>query len=464
MDDIEHYISYTIGAIVFLIIAIFFKLYETSSSQVSEGRLKQLITNDENKKAKKMLELKRNIKDLNLKLTTITALGLIGSTSFLVFVYSTPMIMFIQKVYLSLIGSDLITTESYEQIETIFLISEISMVVTTILTCILTITFGSALPRKLDLKNSENLALNLTPMAKVGLSFFSPFTYTVITINRIILTVLKIDPDIQSADLTEDEIRSLVDEGNENGMIDHSEKEMINNIFDFDERTIDEIMTHRTDIVACSKNDEIHKIIDVAINDGFSRIPIYEEDIDDIIGVIYAKDLLTLYNDEHGKNKTTLDFMRSILYIPETAKCEYVFKTFKAKKTHFAVVVDEYGGTSGVVTMEDLLESIVGSIQDEYDDEEDEDIIKLSETSYILNGGLPVEKVAKVLKRNIDIDENYDTLRGLISSMLEKLSVHNEHKSVLIDDVLFVVLSVEDRKIMNIRAEIKPKQDEDVKL
>lgn len=459
MDDIEHYISYTIGAIIFLIVATFFKLYEVSTDEVGEGRLKYLIANDGDKKAKKLLDIKRNTKDLNLKLTSITAFCIVGASSFLIFSYSKPMTDVLQNVYMHFVGEE-VRTRGIEHFETIFFLSEISMLLTTFITCLITITFGSALPRKIALKNPEPFALKMTNMAQMGLAFFAPFNWVVYNTTRLILTLLKIDPDIQSADLTQVELRSLVDEGNETGMLDHTEKEMINNIFDFEARTVGEVMTHRTDVIACSKEDDLHKIVEIAVNDGCSRIPIYDEDIDDIIGVIYAKDLLTLYNDEHGKDKTTLDFMRSVLYVPETGKCEVVFDTFKSKRTHFAIVVDEYGGTAGIVTMEDLIESIVGNIQDEYDDEDENEIIKISDNSYIFSGSVSVESVAKLLKRNIDIDENYDTLRGLISSMLEKLSVHNEHKAVVIDDVLFVVLSVKDRKIMTIRAEVKSKSED----
>lgn len=192
---------------------------------------------------------------------------------------------------------------------------------------------------------------------------------------------------------------------------------MINNVFEFDDRTVDEVMTHRTEICAVSKDDTVAEVLRAAIDEGFSRIPVYDDGIDDIVGVIYAKDLLVLAGCTDLEAHPLTSYIHEVIYVPESTRCRMLFRQFKATKRHMAVIVDEYGGTAGIATMEDLLESIVGEIQDEYDSEEEE-VCRLENGNYSFDGGIPIEKVEELLDADLGADEDTDTLGGLVINLL----------------------------------------------
>ena len=200
--------------------------------------------------------------------------------------------------------------------------------------------------------------------------------------------------------VTEDDIMFLVENGEDEGVLLHSQSKMIENIIKFRKINVSDIMTHRVDIEAVEEQDKISDVLRIGIENGFSRIPVYKGDIDNIIGAVYVKDLLVLIREENVESKPINSFIRELPYVPETIKCVDLFRQFTENHQHFAVVVDEYGGTSGIVTLEDILESIVGEIRDEYDDEHDE-IIKINETTFILQGSAELEAVSESLDLKI---------------------------------------------------------------
>lgn len=257
----------------------------------------------------------------------------------------------------------------------------------------------------------------------------------------------------------EDEIKLLVDAGNEQGRLEQDERDMINNIFALDELDAENIMTHRTDIVGLDVNDKIQTIVYLGINEGFSRLPVYENDIDNIIGVIYVKDLLCLIGCQNLDDFKIKDFMREIIYVPESTKCKDLFKTLSEQKLHMAVVVDEYGGTSGIVTMEDIIESIVGEIQDEYDDDEEEFSV-IDENTVNIDGSADIKDVSRQLKTEFPKSNDYDTLGGMITDIIGRIPNDNEHPSAAINGWRFTVLSSEDKRITRVRAEKLPQNAE----
>ena len=254
----------------------------------------------------------------------------------------------------------------------------------------------------------------------------------------------------------------MVDVGNEEGSIEKDEADMIDNIFEFDDITAEDVMTHRTDIAAVENTATVKDVIQLAIEEGYSRIPVYEEDIDNIIGIVYAKDMLQCMNEtsEQMSHQPIAPFIRKAIFVPESNRCADLFKTFKEKKMQMAVVVDEYGGTSGIVTMEDLLESIVGNMQDEYDHEEDE-YQKVSDRVFMLDGSMSVEDVEELLDTNIGSEEDYDTLSGLITDKLDRIPAKDEHPVIRIGTVEFTVLMTEERRIAKLKAEILPETEQE---
>ena len=255
---------------------------------------------------------------------------------------------------------------------------------------------------------------------------------------------------------TEDEIKQLLVEDDE-GEIKLSQREMINNIFEFDDTNAGDIMTHRTDIVAVDDTAEIKDVAEAAIKEGVSRIPVYHEDLDDILGIIYVKDLLKFVGVEIGKKESIKDYIREPLYVPESIPCGRLFEKMTETRIQLAIVVDEYGGTAGLVTLEDILEELVGDIADEYDDEE-QSIVKLDENTYIFEGITDIEDVEETL--NIKFPEgDYDTLAGFVISRLGYLpGEEDKQETVEFENIVFTVLSVEDRRIDEIKAEIKNKE------
>ena len=250
--------------------------------------------------------------------------------------------------------------------------------------------------------------------------------------------------------ISEEEILMMVDASGEQGSIDEQEKEMINNIFDFDDKNVVDIATHRKDIVALPIDAEFDDIISLVKDLKYSRIPVYEEDIDNIIGILHIKDFMR-YIILYGKDKFNLKkLLREPYFVPFTKKTNDLFKELQSKKIHMAVVADEYGGTAGIVTMEDLIEEVMGDIQDEYDDEEEPEIKTVSENVIKIEGSTDLEDVADELEIEMPVDE-YDTLGGFIIGVLDRIPEPNE-KGLKIEykGYRFYVDKVEDNRIAQV--------------
>ncbi len=251
--------------------------------------------------------------------------------------------------------------------------------------------------------------------------------------------------------VTEEEIRSLVDVGEEIGAIENDQREMINNIFEFDDSTASDLMVHRTDITAADKNDGIAKLRDIAIEEGYSRIPVFDEDIDNIVGIAYIKDILKYVDKKAPKTLTVGDIMRKAMYVPETIKCSALFEKMRDSHMQMAIVVDEYGGTAGLVTMEDLLEAIVGSIQDEYDHEEDE-ITQIDENVFTVDGSTDIDEIEDLLQVKMP-DGEFDTIGGFMISLLGYIPEEGSVSEADYANLHLTAFDVEDRRIGKIKIE-----------
>ena len=252
--------------------------------------------------------------------------------------------------------------------------------------------------------------------------------------------------------VTEEEFLLMVDAGNETGLIEESQKEMINNIIDFEDVMISNVMTHRKEIVGVDANMKISDVVYLATNEGYSRMPVYEGSIDNIIGMLMVKDLLGLIGSEDISGYEVRHFMRAALFVPETAKCKYVLEDMLRDKAQMAVAVDEYGGTAGIVTMEDLLEEIVGNIRDEYDDEE----IEVRETStgvFTIEGTADPEETFEQLGLTLPEEQEFDTMSAWLVEQLGRIPDEDEFPSVVYGNVRFTVLLIEDNWISRIKAE-----------
>ncbi len=322
--------------------------------------------------------------------------------------------------------------------------------------------FTDIIPKRIaERKNDEAAAAKLIPFVKILIYTVGLFSSLINSVAFVICKLLGISTFAKSDAVTEEEIRMMVEAGNETGVIEESQRAMINNIFEFSDVKISEIMTHRTDIIGLDINDKISDIVYLAINKGFSRMPVYENSVDKIIGIIYVKDFLCLVGCEKPEDFHIKDFMRKALYIPATNKCDEVFEIMTKKKIQMAIVVDEYGGTAGIVTMEDILEEIVGNIQDEYDKEEQE-IVEVSEGTYIIDGSADPEDILPVLHVKPPEIHEYDTMSAMIVDLLGRIPAEDETPVLVYDNVEFTVLLTEDNWISKLKAvTLKPDKKEE---
>lgn len=257
--------------------------------------------------------------------------------------------------------------------------------------------------------------------------------------------------------VTEEDILHLVNAGNEDGVIEEQQREMINNIFEFDDILVSEVMTHRKEVTAIDVEMEISQVVELARNEKYSRMPVYQENIDNVIGVLNAKDLLGLIGCPDITAFRVRDLMREALFVPETAKCNDVMADMLRKKMQMAIVVDEYGGTAGILCMEDMLEEIVGNIQDEYDEEESE-VRQITDHIYTINGNADPDDVFPKLGCELPEEQAYDTMSGFVVELLGRIPEAHERPVVQWRNLKFTVLAMEDNWISRIKVEILPEE------
>ena len=263
-------------------------------------------------------------------------------------------------------------------------------------------------------------------------------------------------------DLTEQEIMSMVNEGHENGVLQESEAEMINNIFTLDQKEAKDIMTHRKQIMALDGTCSLQEVLAEIRDMGYSRYPVYLDDVDNIIGIIHIKDILNQMLDQTNMEQQLTkinDLIRPASFIPETRNIDVLFKNMQSQKIHMVIVVDEYGQTPGLVTMEDILEEIVGNIFDEHDAEE-EQIVEEADGSYVIDGMTDFDDVCELLEIHGEELEDFDTLSGFLISRINKIPVNGEHYQVSAYGYRFDVLLVEHRVIRTVRVTKEPLKEE----
>lgn len=322
------------------------------------------------------------------------------------------------------------------------------------------LVLGEMVPKRIAMHYPEKIAYAMEGMLSFCYKIFKPFVFILNCSANLVICLFGINPNEEPEEATEENIRMMLDVADEKGTIEESEKEMINNIFEFDDRSVGEIMTHRKDLTAVELNTPISEAVDLAISDGYSRMPVYDETIDNIKGIIYAKDLLTLIGDTTLEGRRVEDFIRPANFIPESNSCREAFMEFQQKKIQAAIVVDEYGGTAGLVSMEDLIESVMGNIQDEYDNEEEE-ISAIDEDNFDFEGTVLLDDIEELLDIEVDEDADYDTLSGLIMDLLGRIPEEDEHPVVEYQGVLFTVNLVEEHRIAKVHARILPKETEE---
>ena len=307
------------------------------------------------------------------------------------------------------------------------------------------IVLGELVPKRVALQNPEKTASFACGTIRVVSKIFSPLVWLLSASTNGVLRLLRINPNEASEEVTEEEIRMMVDMGSETGAIEQDERAMIENIFEFTNTTAADVMVHRMDVVAIHVEDDDQEILKTIRESGLSRFPVYDSDIDDIIGILNTRDFLL--NAQSQQPRPLRQLLRDVYMVPETVAADTLFSNMQKQKIHLAVVVDEYGGMSGIVTMEDLLEEIVGNIYDEFDPSEDSEIEKLGENLWRVNGTVELETLAEALGVDLPLDQEYDTLGGMVFSSFSSIPEEGTHPEVTMYGLHIRVESICDHRV-----------------
>lgn len=334
----------------------------------------------------------------------------------------------------------------------------VSVVLITVIMAFLNLVLGELVPKRIAMQKAEAISFASIGVLNVIAAVMRPFVKLLSVSTNVMVRLFGLDPNVAVDNVTEEEIRMMVDVGGEKGVIEDTQKEMINNIFEFDDITAEEIMTPRTEVEVIEVNEDFMEALRICVDNGYSRLPVYEEDIDNIVGILYVKDLLPYVGREIPENVTIRHLMRETYFIPDTKKCRDLFAEMTEKRVQMSIVVDEYGGFAGIVTMEDLLESIVGNIQDEYDNEEEE-VTKLGDNTFDVDGSIDIEELGEILNIRFP-DGEYGTLGGYIMDVLGRIPGEDEHPQIKYKNATFTVLEMDERRIGRVHIEVESETGE----
>lgn len=330
-------------------------------------------------------------------------------------------------------------------------IKPLSMFVITLMTSYLMLVFGELVPKRIAMSNPERFAFIVIYPLWLLAKITTPIVKFLSLSTNLVLRLIGIDPHKIDEEVTEEEIRIMVDAGE----IDLSEKEMINNIFEFDNMEVADIMTHRTEVVSLDAESNFEEILDCVYQNRYTRYPVYQESTDNIIGIIHLRDLLRYVTVHRSDTFNIKELLLEPYFVPESKRADQLFKELQSQKTHMAIVIDEYGGTAGIVTMEDLIEEIMGNILDEYDDEEEiYDITPVAPGEFLVDGACDLDELEDVLEIDLPLDD-YDTVSGFVIGNIGKIptaeDINNEASSFTFNGYRFSIVEVEEKVISLVR-------------
>ncbi len=318
--------------------------------------------------------------------------------------------------------------------------------------------FGMLIPRRLAYKYTNKIAYGTIGIIIFITQLFRPIIWLFNTISLLVGRIIGLKPHEGERKVTEEEIRTIVEESSKVGSIDEEEGEMIQNVFDFSDTTVDEIMTHRTEISAISIKSSRAQLMDFIREEQYTRYPVYDGNIDHIVGTIHVKDLLR-YLDKPEEKFSLKSLIRPPYFVPESKRTAELFREMQKQKNHIAVVLDEYGGTAGIVTIEDLIEEIVGNISDEYDEDE-EDVKQINDEQFEIDGLANIHDIEDILEADLPV-EDYDTISGFILGQLGRFPEENETISIEYNGFRFDVLNIENKIITKVRVTKLEDQEHD---
>ncbi len=364
----------------------------------------------------------------------------------------------------SAFAADIFADRLYQAINVdLPIVKTASVIVITIILAYFSLVFGELVPKRIAQHNPEKLANAVAGIITMLRKVMKPFVFLLNGSTNLVLRLLHIDPTVTSRIVTEEEIRMMIDVGREAGNIHEEEKEMINKIFEFNDKEVSEIMTHRTGIVSLDVEADYDEVLELAVHEKYTRIPVYEDNVDNIIGVLHIKDLLYHAAEGFDGPFSLRQMIRPPVFVPESKNIDELFRDMQRDHTQMAIAIDEYGGTAGIVTIEDLLEEIVGNIQDEYDEEELE-IERKDDQHWIASGQADLDEVGTAI--NVEFpDDDFETLGGLVINLLGRIPEENELPEVSWEDIHFKVLAMDEKRIAKVEiqriSQVDPEETEE---
>lgn len=331
------------------------------------------------------------------------------------------------------------------------IIKTVSVIIITIILSYFTLMLGEFVPKKLAIKKAEAISFwVITPLYLISV-ISKPFVKLIMVSSDFFVRLFGVDPHAEEEQVTEEEIRMMIDVGEEKGTIEETEKEMINNIFEFNNKTVSEIMTHRTDIAALPVDAELNEVTSVFNQEKYSRMPVYEDSIDNIVGVMHSKYLIQFLSEGKSKESFDLrDIIRQPYFVPASKRTDELFQELKQSKNHLAVVIDEYGGTAGIVTLEDLIEEIVGNIFDE-DDEVEKNMEKIDDNTFVIKGSVGLDEVQEALGVNSLPVDDFETLSGFITGQLGRIPENDDKSAIEYEELVFKIEEVNEKKVSKVK-------------
>lgn len=323
----------------------------------------------------------------------------------------------------------------------------ISIVIITIILSYFSLVFGELVPKRLAMKNPEKIAFRTIGIIQIIYKITSPIVAFLNFSTNTVSKLFGVGPEDEEV-VTEEEIRMMVDVGEEKGSIEEEEKELINNVFEFNDKIVSDVMIHRTEVYGIDIKSKVEDILGDLKEYKYSRIPVYEENIDNIVGILFIKDFLAYaYSNKEVKIKR---IMRPAYFVSETKPINELFRDMQRNKQQLAVVLDEYGGTAGIISMEDMIEELVGNIFDEYDDVE-KDYEKIDDNTYMINGSVSIFELRKILEVSIP-EGDYDTLSGYLIELLGRIPSDDENPEIETKEVTYKITEYEEKRILWVKA------------
>ncbi len=428
--------------LILILVNAFFACSEIAVVSLNEKKMEKLADEGDRNAAKIIAMLKSPEKFLSTIQVSITLAGFLGS-AFAAENFAGKLTNWVyHDLHFTAIGEEMLNT--------------LAIIVITLILSYVTLVFGELVPKRIAMKKPDKVARAVIGIILVSAAIARPVVWLLSISTNAVLRLLRIDPNAKDDEVTEEEIRLMVDAGEEDGNIEATEKEMIENIFEFNNTTATDVMVHRTEMTAIDVEESNQSILTIIEETGFSRFPVYEEEIDNIVGILNTRRFLMNLCSEH--QKPLRDLIYEPYFVPESVRADVLFRDMQAKKAHMAVVLDEYGGTAGLITMEDLLEQIVGNIYDETDEEqEDMEIQELSENHWRIQGTAMLVDVEEALDVNFTSDDDeYSTMSGLIFSRFTTIPADGETPELTIDRLHIQVEEITEHRVVSALVELLP--------